>query len=424
MPAVFVETFGCQMNVADSQALIDSLRFYGYHTATRYVDADLLVVNTCSVRKHAEQRARARIAEYSSFIKRHHNDKKLWVIGCMAERRGDTLRKEYPEIDAVIGAIKMEYIDTFLPSLLGTDTSAVSPSPSAVKSISEFVPVMRGCNNFCSYCIVPYVRGREHSLGEKSIVERICHLADRGTKEVTLLGQNVNSYNDNGTDFASLLTQVHDIDGIERIRFTTSHPKDCSEKLIRTIADYPKLSNHIHLPVQSGATRILHLMNRHYTAEEYLHLIDMIRGYIPDADITTDVMTGFPTETEEDFEQTLSMFRAVRFTTAFMFKYSPRPGTNASSMKSRVDDTAAKHRLQRLIELQTAITKELYGAMVGKTVTVLFTERQKGRDRMWIGRDYGNKRVLIPCQKNLAGTILQVRIKKSSGMTLIGERID
>ncbi|MBD3345534.1 MAG: tRNA (N6-isopentenyl adenosine(37)-C2)-methylthiotransferase MiaB [Chitinivibrionales bacterium] len=420
MLTYFFHTFGCQMNVSDSDLLASLLDDRGFKKTDSSHTADLVFVNTCSVRNHAEQRAMARIREIAAG--KTGNRQMLWVIGCMAERMGESLINEIPGIDRVIGAPEIEYIDRTLDSYL----AGLSLSPGGKHhraAISVFIPVMRGCDNYCSYCVVPFVRGREHSVSVKEIERQVGRAVDRGAKEVTLLGQNVNSYDADGYDFPDLLARIHHVDGLERIRFTTSHPKDCSEKLIKTIADYPKLCNHVHLPVQSGSSRILTLMNRGYSRDDYLRQIDMLRSYIPDADITTDVMVGFPGETVDDFRETLSLFEDVRFTSAFMFAYSRRDETRAATMDCAVPEKEKKARLTELINLQTDITKAYYNSMTGRNAGVLITGRQKKKDRFWMGKDYGCKNVLVPCDRDISGTILKVRIAASSGMTLIAERI-
>jgi tRNA-2-methylthio-N6-dimethylallyladenosine synthase len=343
-------------------------------------------------------------------------------MGCMAQRLGDELSRQIKGIDRVIGARDFE---TFLLEIDSCLTSAGPKKPLAEgnpgETTSRFVPVMRGCNNHCAYCVVPLVRGPETSLPAPIIEETVRSYVDKGAREITLLGQNVNSYRDNGMDFGALLGRLHRIEGLARIRFTTSHPKDLSEDLVRTIAELPKLCRHIHLPVQSGSSRVLAAMNRKYTRDDYLRLIDMIRKHLPDADITTDAMVGFPSESAQDFRETLSLFKHVRFTTAFMFIYSPRAHTAAAAMGDDVAAQEKRTRLKELIDCQTAITKDLYLAMVGKTLSVLFTVRQEGREKLWMGQDNGCKRVLAACNGSLAGMILPVRAVRSSGMTLLCE---
>jgi tRNA-2-methylthio-N6-dimethylallyladenosine synthase len=419
MPFVFFETFGCQMNVADADELASALYTRGFERAESSSRADLVVVNTCSVRERAEKRALARIRELSAH-KARRAGRALWVIGCMAQRLGESLKRDCPGIDLVVGARDFE---RFLENI---DDALASPGPlagaSAPYAVSRFVPVMRGCDNRCAYCVVPLVRGPETSLPAAAVEKTVRALVDDGTREVTLLGQNVNSYRDGDTNFPRLLCRLHAIDGLARIRFTTSHPKDCSEELVRTMAEFPKLCRHVHLPVQSGSTRVLSVMNRGYTRDDYLARIDMIRKHLPDADITTDAMVGFPSETEREFEETLSLFETVRFTTAFMFAYSRRDNTAAASMDDDVDAAAKQRRLARLIERQTAITKEMYKAVVGVSLPVLFSGVQEGKKDVWMGQDMGCKKVLVPCTECRAGTIFTVRIVKSTGKTLIGER--
>jgi tRNA-2-methylthio-N6-dimethylallyladenosine synthase len=422
MPTLFIETFGCQMNVADSDLLAGLLAARGFARVERAEEADLVIVNTCSVREHAEKRARARIAEYAGAKARAARPRALWVVGCMAERLGDTLKQTIPGVDRVIGATRVEHLAHDIDGYLAGVTEA-GDAGSGGGAVTAFLPVMRGCDNFCAYCIVPYVRGREHSVTAAVLVNQAKGMVDRGVREITLLGQNVNSYRDGGTDFADLLRRLHDIEGLARIRFTTSHPKDCGEKLIRTVAELPKACGHIHLPVQAGSTSVLTRMNRKYTREEYLRVVDRIREYMPEADLTTDIMVGFPGETDREYGETLSLVERVRFTTAFMFAYSEREGTKAATMEGQVPRRIRKERLERLIDIQTAITREWYESMVGRTVSVLFTQRQQRRDRAWMGQDYGCKRVLLACREELAGTILDVRVARSTGMTLICERM-
>ncbi len=419
MPLFFFQTFGCQMNIADSDDLKRELLCRGYSETTDAHLADLLIVNTCSVRENAEARAKARIQEFGRIKK---NDAGLWVIGCMAQRLGEKLKDEIRTVDRVIGAREsqafMANLDQYLPETAHSDSQAelhVSPG--------DFIAVMRGCENFCTYCIVPHVRGPEISIPAQEIVAKISERVKDGICEFTLLGQNVNSYHDDDTDFADLLKMVASIDGVRRVRFTTSHPKDCSQKLIETIAANPSLCRHIHLPVQAGSNRILNLMNRKYTVDHYLGLIDMIRKNIPDADITSDIMVGFPGETDQEFEDTLHLVKKVHYTTAFMFAYSAREGTAAASMTDTVPEEVKLSRLKTLIDLQTSITKKIYDDTIGRELEVMISGRQEKRDKLWMGMDIGFKKVLLACNDVQAGMILRVRAVRSSGMTLICERI-
>ncbi|HEX3020647.1 MAG TPA: tRNA (N6-isopentenyl adenosine(37)-C2)-methylthiotransferase MiaB [Chitinispirillaceae bacterium] len=420
MPSFFFQTFGCQMNVADSEDLRRLLISRGFVDNQQVHNADLIVVNTCSVRENAEQKAKARINEFARLKKKGAS---LWVTGCMAQRLGESLKNEIPGVDVVIGAKKLdsmeEFLNKYFPPVTDQLTGVCDKS-----EVSEFIAVMRGCNNYCAYCIVPYVRGDEKSIPAQTIEKAIIGRVSEGIKEINLLGQNVNSYNDGGTDFADLLERISCIEGLERIRFTTSHPKDCSEKLIKTIAEIPKLCKHIHLPFQAGSDRILGLMNRKYSSGHYRSVIEMIRSYIPDADITTDIIVGFPSEADEEFKETLKMVEEVRFTTAFMFAYSVREGTRAADMADNIPRGVKLERLKELIELQTGITRKIYEDCIGKELEILVSGRQGKKDKLWMGMDQGFKRVLLACQDAEAGMIFKVRAIKSSGMTLICERIN
>lgn len=423
MLLVYFETFGCQMNVADSDELANALAQQGYATTTNPDNAHLVIINTCSVRERAEMRARARIRELANRKRKHGLDQDLWVIGCMAQRLGDTLQADIPGINRVIGAREIETLQEHVEQFLRRKENGLTHSRTAA-SPTAFVPVMRGCDNYCTYCIVPYVRGHEYSISVSAIEETVRKLIDTGVKEVTLLGQNVNSYRDPAGcgAFPALLEKLCTVDGLERIRFTTSHPKDCSPELISALASLPKLCSHLHLPIQSGSNRILDAMNRRYTREHYLGLVESLRGAIPDIDLTTDVMVGFPGEEPADFELTLSLFEQVRFTNAFMFAYSPRPGTRSADMPNAVDTAESKRRLARLIELQTEVTREAYQSMQGKTVEVLFTQRQEKRNREWIGQTKGAMRAVLACEDNLAGAILKLVVADATGQTLVCER--
>ena len=418
MAFVYFQTYGCQMNVADSDELRRKLLNRGFSETDSTDDADLIVVNTCSVRQNAEDKAKARITQFSRIKKSHAQ---LWVTGCMAQRLGDSLKKQIPGISLVIGAKEIDNLDTIINQNLLLNEFNNQESIVPQSAASDFVTIMRGCNNYCAYCIVPYVRGAELSIPAQTIENSIKKRISEGVKEIVLLGQNVNSYDDNGIDFSSLLVRIASIDGLKRLRFMTSHPKDCSEKLIRTVADIPSLCHHIHLPVQAGSDRILAAMNRKYTTTDYMNRVEMIHKYIPDADITTDIIVGFPSETDAEFEQTLKLVKNVRYTTAFMFAYSAREGTAAANITDDITKVEKLDRLARLIQMQTTITRELYDSMIGKTIEVMVNGRQEKREKLWMGQDSGCKRVLIACDNVQSGMILKTKVIRSSGMTLIGE---
>ena len=422
-PLVYFETMGCQMNVADSRRFIGVLRAHGYTQTDTRALADLVVLNTCSVRERAESRAKQRIREYvreageARLVGRHV---RVWVVGCMAQRVGDLLKKEIRGIDCVIGTKDTEAFEQVVAQrLVGDVDYTETASPIAIAGVAELVPVMRGCDNYCSYCIVPYVRGHEQSVGAQQVYSQIRELVSRGVREVMLLGQNVNSYRDGSVDFPALLAGVNAIDGLERIRFFTSHPKDCTDELIAAVAGLSKICNHFHLPVQAGSDRILGLMNRKYTRAHYEGLIEKIKRAIPDIDITTDIMVGFPGETESEFEETMELVKQTRFTQVYMFAYSKRAGTSAASMTEALSPQEKRARLTELVKVQTQITMDHYNAMVGKTCSVLVTERQNNQEALWMSQDIGCKRVLIACDRDVTGTILDVQIARSTGMNLI-----
>jgi tRNA-2-methylthio-N6-dimethylallyladenosine synthase len=431
---LFIETYGCQMNFADSEVVAAVMKMADYELCDSIEVADAIFINTCSIREHAEVKAMSRL-EYFRQLKRKNKKLIVGVIGCMAERMQKELL-EHPAVDLVAGPDA--YLD--LPNLIAqaeqgdksinidlslTETyKDVLPQRIGGNRISGFVSIMRGCNNFCSYCIVPYTRGRERSRPYNSILNEVQDLYNRGYKEVTLLGQNVNSYNFEGMNFASLLENLAQaIPGI-RIRFTTSHPKDMSEETIIVISKYPNLCKHIHLPVQSGSSRILKLMNRKYTREWYLERIALIRKHIPDCGISTDMFTGFHSETEEDHQETLSLMREVGYDSAFMFKYSERKGTFASkNLPDDVPEEVKLRRLQEMIDLQMELSLESNKKDIGKEFEVLVEGYSKRSREQLSGRTSQNKVVLFDNQGQKVGDLVRVRIKDASAITLFGDII-
>ena len=431
---LFIETYGCQMNFADSEVVAAVMKMADYELCDSLDNADAIFINTCSIREHAEVKAMSRL-EFFRQLKRKRKNLIVGVIGCMAERMQKELL-EHPAVDVVAGPDA--YLD--LPNLIAqaergeksinidlslTETyKDVLPQRIGGNRISGFVSIMRGCNNFCSYCIVPYTRGRERSRPYNSILNEVQDLYNRGYKEVTLLGQNVNSYNFEGLNFAGLLENLAQaIPGI-RIRFTTSHPKDMSEETIMVIAKYPNLCKQIHLPVQSGSSRILKLMNRKYTREWYLERIALIRKHIPDCGISTDMFTGFHSETEEDHQQTLSLMREVGYDSAFMFKYSERKGTYASkNLPDDVPEEVKLRRLQEMIDLQMELSLESNKKDIGKEFEVLVEGYSKRSREQLSGRTSQNKVVLFENQGQKVGDLVKVRIKEASAITLFGDII-
>lgn len=431
---LFIETYGCQMNFADSEVVAAVMKMADYELCESIDEADAVFINTCSIREHAEVKAMSRL-EFFRQLKRKKKNLKVGVIGCMAERMQKELL-EHPAVDLVAGPDA--YLD--LPNLIAqaeqgeksmnidlslTETyKDVLPQRIGGNRISGFVSIMRGCNNFCSYCIVPYTRGRERSRPYNSILNEVQDLYNRGYKEVTLLGQNVNSYNFEGLNFAALLENLAKaIPGI-RIRFTTSHPKDMSEETIIVISKYPNLCKHIHLPVQSGSSRILKLMNRKYTREWYLERIALIRKHIPDCGISTDMFTGFHSETEEDHQETLSLMREVGYDSAFMFKYSERKGTYASkNLQDDVPEEVKLRRLQEMIDLQMELSLQSNKNDIGKEFEVLVEGYSKRSREQLSGRTSQNKVVLFDNQGQKVGDLVRVKIKDASAITLFGDII-
>lgn len=438
---LYIETYGCQMNVADSEVVASILGMAGYELTEEISDADAILLNTCSIRENAEQKIVNRLKHLSSLRNKKKGRLIVGVIGCMAERVRETLINEH-DVDVVAGPDSyMSLPELFASAEAGhramdvelstTETYRdVIPTRIGANRVSGFVSIMRGCNNFCSYCIVPYTRGRERSRQVESILKEVCDLESKGFKEVTLLGQNVNSYSyekEDGTvvDFASLLRLVADSVPGMRVRFTTSHPKDLSDEVIGVMAKTANICKHIHLPVQSGSNKVLEAMNRKYTREWYLDRIKAIRTAMPDCVITTDMFTGFHDESEEDFMETLSLMNEVGFDAAFMFKYSERPGTLASrTMPDNVPEDVKIERLNRMIELQNKLSLKSNKKDVGKEFEILIEGIAKRGNDQLVGRTDGNKACVIPRGKYRVGDIVRAVVKDVTSATLICEPVE
>jgi len=435
MMKFWIETYGCQMNVYDSEIIETILFQAGHAPAGKAEEANIVLLNTCAVREHAEQRVLGRTAQLNG-LRAQNQPFFLIVCGCMAQRMAEEILQKLPFVDFVIGPDNY-YL---LPELLKKRPSKKAASRIFVAQdakqsyrlhpvhkhteISAFISVMRGCNNFCTYCIVPYTRGRERSRPAEILMEEAENLAKNGFPEIFLLGQNVNSYLDNGLHFDGLLKKIAQIDAVKRIRFTTSHPKDMSDGLIRTIAETAKICNHIHLPVQSGSTAVLKKMNRQYSAEHYRSLISKIRHYIPQAALTTDIIVGFPGETEHDYQETVNLMKEVRYDHAFMFKYSPREGTKAAQMADSVPEDVKQQRLMAIIDMQTQITTEKNAAYAGTVQEVLVESVSKRDAAEMCGRAETNKTVVFPGDESLIGKMVLVRVEEASGWTLRGEIVE
>lgn len=434
---LYIETYGCQMNVADSEVVVSVMKTAGYEVESDLEKADAVFINTCSIRDNAEQKIDSRLTYFQTLKKK----RKLIVgiLGCMAERQKEALL-ESKVVDLVVGPDA--YLD--LPNLIGmveqgyqainvelstTETyKNIIPSRISGNPISGYVSIMRGCNNFCSYCIVPYTRGRERSREVNSILNEIEDLNKRGFKEVILLGQNVNSYcfkeGERVVDFAQLLSIVAEAYPSMRIRFTTSHPKDMSDDVLETMVNYPNICRHIHLPVQSGSDKILKSMNRKYTREWYLNRIAAIRRIIPDCGITTDMFCGFHDETDEDQQLSLSLLKEVVFDSAFMFKYSERPGTFASkNLPDNVPEEVKIARLNEIIALQNKMSALSNQRDIGKVFEVLVEGRSKRSEDQLFGRTSQNKVVVFPKGNHKVGDLVQVKVFSSTSATLIGEEV-
>lgn len=441
--ALYIETYGCQMNVADSEVVASVMATVGYDLTDDIDKADAVLLNTCSIRDNAEQKIISRLAFLASLRrKRPRTSPRLiiGVIGCMAERVKDDLVVNHG-VDLVAGPDS--YLD--LPALFAsveagekavnvtlstTETYRdIIPARITGNQVSGFISIMRGCNNFCSYCIVPYTRGRERSREPESILAELADLRKRGFREATLLGQNVNSYcyerpDGSKVTFPLLLAMVADAAPDMRIRFTTSHPKDMSDETIDVVASRPNICRHIHLPVQSGSNSVLKSMNRRYTREWYLDRIKAIRSRIPDCGISTDMFTGFHNETEEDFQQTLSLMREVGFDSSFMFKYSERPGTLAArTMPDNVPEDVKIDRLNRMIALQNELSQESNRRDIGKTFDVLVEGVSKRSKEQMVGKNQQNKTLVFPRGECRIGDTVRVKVVSVSSATLIGELV-
>lgn len=433
----FIHTYGCQMNAQDSQHIAGMLQEMGYQKAARQEDADIIFFNTCCVRDNAERRVLGNVG-FLRAMKKEKTNLVLAVCGCMMQEEGMQvqIRKQYPFVDLCFGPHDLYRLPELLSTHFSTGKSVFEIKPvnthgiiaeqvpiARDSKISNYVTIMYGCNNYCSYCIVPYVRGRERSRNAEDIVREVDLIAQSGVPEIMLLGQNVNSYGndlENGRTFSQLLAQL---DGkVPRIRFMTSHPKDLSDDLIDTIAKSKSICHHIHLPLQSGSNRILHLMNRRYTTETYIGLVEKIRKAIPDISLTTDLIVGFPTETEEDFEDTLRLVRTCRFDSAFTFNYSPRKGTKAAEMEGQIPQEVMTERIQRLISLQDEMTQENYKAYLGKTFDVLVEGVSRRDENQLMGKISQGITVnfIKECVDDLVGKIVPVEIQSMGHNTLRG----
>lgn len=429
-------TYGCQMNFSDAERMTGELARIGYEETEDMNEADLIMINTCAVRETAEDKVYGKIGEIKG-LKRQNPNLILGITGCMAQKEGEKLIKRAPHIDFVLGTNKIQQVVATVRALENeearhiVDTSineAEMPEDMAINrktALSAWIPIMYGCNNFCTYCIVPYVRGRERSRLPEDIIAEIKEVVAQGFKEVTLLGQNVNSY---GKDhkkatFAELLAMVDDIEGIERVRYMTSHPKDLSDEVIEVIKNSKHICTHFHLPVQYGSDNMLKRMNRVYTVAKYKETVRKIREAIPDCSLTTDLIVGFPGETEEEFQQLMEFIAEIRYDAAYTFIYSKRSGTPAAEMPDQIDDECKHQRLNRLMELQNKISLEINQSLEGKIMEVMVEGPSQNNEAVWSGRTSSNKLVLWNHGEEKIGDLINVRITQPQTWVLKGERV-
>ena len=431
----FIVTYGCQMNVHESEKIAGILRRMDYVESDKLEDADIIVFNTCCIRENAENHAFGNIGALKK-LKKQKPELLIAVGGCMTQEKGKTevLKKKFPFIDIMFGTLNLEELETLIKrkkaqkkkvieirekegDIIEFDDAYRTSYPNA------WVNITYGCNNFCSYCIVPYVRGRERSRKPEYILAEVEKLVKEGYKEITLLGQNVNSYGVDGSTgmtFAELLDKVASIEGKFRVRFMTSHPKDFNEDVVRVMAKHPKICKLVHLPVQSGANPVLKAMNRRYTRERYLDEIAMLRSYFPEAEVTTDIIVGFPGETEEDYLQTEALVKEVDFASAFTFVYSKRQGTKAAEMENQIPEDVQKDRIMRLVALVNSLTRKKSEKYVGKTVEILCEDYDEKKG-LYLGRDEFGRMGYFQSTENKIGDFVQLKVTKANGISLFGE---
>ena len=438
----FVQTFGCQQNEADSEKIAGMCRSMGYEICYAPEEADLIMVNTCAVREHAEQKALSIVGQYKH-LKAAKPDMLIGVCGCMVtqDHRKETIKHSYPYVDFVLGTSSLHRLPELIFTKIQKGKRLYCPEEKEYlvaeglpiyreSTYRAWVSIMYGCNNFCTYCIVPYVRGRERSRRPEDIIAEVRELVESGYKDITLLGQNVNSYgkdakSDDGEvyDFADLLRDIDKIEGDYFIRFMTSHPKDASRKLIDVIAESKHIAHQFHLPMQSGSDTILKAMNRHYNTEKYLATVDYLRERVPDVTISSDIIVGFPGESDEDFEATLRMLRRVQFDMTYSFIYSPRKDTPAAAMDCQIPDSIKGDRMNRLLETQNEIALEKNKPLEGKILKVLCDGKSKNNENVYSGRTEGNKIVLFDGEENDVGKFVNIKIDRAETFALYGEKI-
>jgi tRNA-2-methylthio-N6-dimethylallyladenosine synthase len=434
----FIETYGCQMNVHDSERMAGLLEQAGYESTAEARDADVVVINTCSVRERAEEKLYTRLGEIRADSKETRREPTVVVAGCVAQQEGSALLKRSSMVDLVVGTQSLKRLPELIAAVAFDDAPRVDINPYDDVSfplgiarrqdpLKAYVNIIEGCNEFCAFCVVPYTRGHERMRPKRDILNEVIQAAGEGHKEIQLLGQIVNHYqapDDPSCDFAALLEAVHEVPGVERIRFASPHPRHVPERLIEALRDLPKLCKHLHLPVQSGSTKVLEAMRRRYTRESYLELVDIVRATVPGVMLSTDVIVGFPGETDADFEDTMSLTAAVGFESMFSFKYSVRPNTLAQKRLS--DDVTDAHKTRRIVALQSLqreIQLQLHSALVGTEVEVLVDSVSRRRDTELSGRTSGNMVVIFSGPREWHGDIVPVRVTRAGPHNVDGEAV-
>lgn len=430
LKSYYIRTYGCQMNELDTELMAGQLKIRGLTAVTNEDDADLLIYNTCSIRDLAERKVMGKLGQ----LGRRQKDKIIGVTGCMAMAKKESLFRKFPHLDFVVGTNNITDLNTVIDEVIYSQKQIYKTEDKFEENLnyleakrdnnlSAYISIIRGCDKFCTYCVVPYTRGKEVSRPPESIIEEVKKLADQGYKEITLLGQNVNSYGKDKPEwnglFHDLLYDLDKINGMERIRFMTSHPIDITKELMLAIRDLPSLCEFVHFPIQAGSSRILKKMHRIYTYEQYLEKVALLKSLVPDVSLGTDIIVGFPTETEEEFQMTYDVMKQIRYSVAFTFAYSPRKGTPAMRWKDDIPEEVKQERLHRLMDLQEEITKEIQTDLLGSTVEVLVEKihkdkkNLKGRTRCW-------KKVVFEGDISLIGSLQKVKIHSFTHQTLIG----
>jgi tRNA-2-methylthio-N6-dimethylallyladenosine synthase len=428
---VYIETYGCAMNFSDTEIVLSVLSEFGYNETEDIKESDVILLNTCSIRENAETRIYNRLKHLSAHKKKNPY-KVIGILGCMAERLRHDLMEKEKFVDLIVGPDEYRKIPHLIDSLIETGEKGVAVQLSKVETYDDIIPirkegiiswisVMRGCDKFCTFCVVPFTRGRERSRKVDSIIKEAKMLFDEGIKDVTLLGQNVNSFNDDGDDFADLLRKVAIAVPEMRFRYSTSHPYDCSKKLIETMAEYDNICKYLHLPVQSGSERVLKLMNRFYTIDQYMKIMNYAKELMPGIGLSTDIITGFPTESDDDHKMTLNLLEEVEYDGAYTFAYSPRENTKSYRMTDDVPYEVKTQRLNEIIHIQRKVSAKIYKNMVGKTKDILIESVSKKSDDYLMGRTDCNKSVILQREMNKIGDIVKVKIVKSNSATLFAE---